>query len=84
MIAPIYPARELPIAGIDHHLLVQRIQDINSAPPVTALNSLDDAVALAELAISGAQVRALPPLRAGDVIITLGAGDVDRVAHGLV
>lgn len=75
LIAPIYPARELPIAGIDHHLLVQRIRALSPALPVTALESLDDAVA---------QINALPPLREGDVIITLGAGDVDRVAHALV
>lgn len=72
LIAPIYPAREAPIPGITHELLVARIPGGRAV----ALPALDDAVyAIATLT---------PPLAPGDVILTIGAGDVDRVARALV
>ncbi len=70
LIAPIYPAREAPIPGVTHAALAARIPG-----PAEALPFLDAAVA---------RIAALdPPLAPGDVILTLGAGDVDRVARAL-
>jgi len=84
LIAPIYPARELPIPGVDHHLLVQRIQELAPDRPVVALTSPDEAVRLLTAAARGASDTPVPPLREGDVIITIGAGDIDSVAYALL
>lgn len=71
LIAPIYPAREAPIPGITHERLVEHI----SGGCAVALPSLDAAVPA---------IRALiPPPAHGDVILTIGAGDVNRVARAL-
>ena len=83
LIAPIYPARERPIPGIDHHLLAQRLADTAPAKPVIALQSLEQAVALLTAAAGGVQAEGIAPLKKGDVILTIGAGDVDRVALAL-
>ncbi len=87
-IAPIYQAREAPIPGVDHALLVSRIAALAPGVPAHALPSLEEGVRIlthaARGAGEGAHAPALPPLGAGDVIITLGAGDVDRLAHALV
>jgi UDP-N-acetylmuramate--alanine ligase len=70
-VAPIYPAREAPIPGVTHEGLVARIPGDRGV----ALPSLEDAVA--RIAVL------TPPLAPGDVILTIGAGDVDRVARAL-
>ena len=88
LIAPIYRAREEPIAGVDAGLLVERLQAIPDHPPVQAVSDLSEAVrVLAHAAGRGtadAQPAVIPALQNGDVIITMGAGDVDAVAHELV
>ena len=85
LIAPIYAAREEPIPGINHRLLVEHIAALAPGKPVICLSSLDEAVLLLTQAAGGArrtgQERAIPPLADGDVIITIGAGDVDAVAR---
>jgi len=88
LVAPIYPARELPIPGVDHHLLVTRINALVPHPPARALSSLEDGVrrltAAAHGATDDAEAFPLPALGAGDAIITLGAGDIDTIARTLV
>lgn len=88
LIAPIYAAREAPIPGVDHHQLVSRLIERLPAVPVIALAALDDAVRmLAQAAgVAGGPQHPdlIPPLRNGDVIITLGAGNVDAIARELI
>ncbi|HEY3377099.1 MAG TPA: UDP-N-acetylmuramate--L-alanine ligase [Armatimonadota bacterium] len=88
LIAPIYQARELPIPGISHHLLVERLAALDPQRAVCALASLDEAVsALAQAAgYAGVPLASItiPPMQQGDVVITIGAGDVNTVAQQLV
>jgi len=88
LIAPIYAAREAPIAGVDAGLLVERLQAIPGHPPVQAVSGLSEAVQVlahaAGCGIAAAQPAVIPSLRNGDLIITMGAGDVDTVAHQLI
>jgi UDP-N-acetylmuramate--alanine ligase len=71
VVCPIYPAGEQPIEGIDHHRLAQGITE-HGHRGVQTVESLDEATALLA-------ARHQP----GDVIITLGAGDVNRVCTDL-
>jgi UDP-N-acetylmuramate--alanine ligase len=70
VILPIYPAREAPIDGVDSGLLVDAARRLGHASVEAAP---DAAAALAMLS---------DRLRPGDVLLTLGAGDVDRIAAG--
>ena len=86
LIAPIYPARELPIPGVSHQHLAARAQAVMPPGSVVSLSSLEEATTLLRTAFPAhATAASLPfaPLHAGDVIITLGAGDVDTVAQAL-
>ena len=88
LIAPIYAAREAPMAGVDAGLLARRLEARPSHPPVMAVSSLAEAVQVLAHAVAcpreDAQPATLPRLGNGDVIITMGAGDVDTVAQALV
>ena len=67
MVLPIYPAREMPIDGVTAQLVVDEAQRLGH-PRVLAGPLPDEAV------------RELDGLlEPGDVMLTLGAGDVDRV-----
>lgn len=87
VIAPIYAARELPIDGVSHVMLQTRMGEIAPDVPVITVESLAEAVRLfIQTPDAAAEVRhadAIPDFDNGDVIITLGAGDVDSVAHAL-
>jgi UDP-N-acetylmuramate--alanine ligase len=87
LIAPIYAARELPMPEISHQMLVERLLARHPRQQVLALCSLEDGVQIlqhaARHAKGSAQKSAIPALRRGDVIITIGAGDVDRIAHAI-
>jgi UDP-N-acetylmuramate--alanine ligase len=87
LIAPIYAARELPMPEISHQLLVERLLARHPRQQVLALCSLEDGVQIlqhaARHARGSAQKSVIPALRRGDVIITIGAGDVDRIAHAI-
>ncbi len=71
IVCPVYRAGEVPIEGLDHHRLAQGIIE-HGHRGVHTVESLEEAAALA------AKDR-----RAGDVVITLGAGDVNRVCSDL-
>ena len=64
---PIFPAREAPIPGVTHQLVLQSIADIKTE----ALDGqdFDHTGSILDRALED-----------GDVLITMGAGDVDRVA----
>ena len=64
LVLPIYPARERPIAGVSHKLIVAAARS-GGHPEVRACTSFDDALAV----LSGL-------VRRGDVLLTMGAGDV--------
>jgi UDP-N-acetylmuramate--alanine ligase len=66
-VADIYPAREEPLPGVTGKLLVDAVAELRPGAPVAWTPSIEDGVAyLARRA------------RPGDVIMTVGAGDVDR------
>jgi UDP-N-acetylmuramate--alanine ligase len=88
LVLPIYAAREAPIAGVDHTQLVARIRALAPDRAVAGLGGHEEAVALlahaAGRGVAPAHAHAMRPLSEGDVIFTIGAGDVDRVGHALV
>ncbi|MHB0939759.1 MAG: UDP-N-acetylmuramate--L-alanine ligase [Armatimonadota bacterium] len=82
LIAPIYAAREAPIPGVSHEQLVARLGDRIAY----ALGEPDAAVEILAQALGGAADApfTIPLLEAGDIILTMGAGDIDSVAHALI
>jgi UDP-N-acetylmuramate--alanine ligase len=69
IVTDVYPAREQPIPGVTGQLVVNAAR-MEAVHYVPARDNLDDAVA--------------SMLREGDVLITLGAGDVTRVGRDLI
>jgi UDP-N-acetylmuramate--alanine ligase len=88
LVAPIYAAREKKIPGVDHRQLTERIAMLPGALTVHAFDKRDDAVAILAQAVergdAGKDLAVIPRLGGGDVIITMGAGDIDGVAHALL
>jgi len=71
VVCPVYRAGEAPIEGIDHLRLAAALRE-HGHRSVSTVEDLDEAVTqLADL------------VRPGDVVITLGAGDVNRVCATL-
>ncbi len=69
VITDIYPARERPIPGISSALLADGILEREDAPPTLYVPVKEQIPA-----------RLLPHLKPGDVVVTMGAGDVELVA----
>lgn len=69
VVVPIYPAREEPIPGVTHHRILDSLAARGGAEAVDGID-LDQAPAI----LDGI-------LRDGDLLLTLGAGDVDRVGR---
>ncbi|MDX6704121.1 MAG: UDP-N-acetylmuramate--alanine ligase [Baekduia sp.] len=75
VVVDVYPARERAedFPGVSGRLIAEAAADAGRGRPVLWLPTLEDAR------------RVLAPLlRAGDVVLVLGAGDVDRLGHALV
>jgi UDP-N-acetylmuramate--alanine ligase len=72
-VTEIYPAREQPIAGVTGRLVVEALAEVRPGMPVAWTPALEDGARF----VAG---RA----RDGDVVLTVGAGDVDRVAPLIV
>jgi UDP-N-acetylmuramate--alanine ligase len=71
VVADVYPAGEPPIAGADGKSLCRAIRTRGRVEPVL-LKSLDEMpAALADI------------VRDGDVVLTMGAGQIGAVAHEL-
>jgi UDP-N-acetylmuramate--alanine ligase len=68
VVLPIYPAREQPIPGVSSELVVDEARRLGH-PHVIAGAPLDQALAQVEEIV-----------QPGDVLLTVGAGDVDRLA----
>lgn len=85
LVAPIYAAREEPMPGVSHRQIVERII-LQSGAQAYALELRDEAVPILARALGhgGKAAIDLPLLGAGDVILTMGAGDIDSVAHALI
>lgn len=71
-VLPIYPAREAPLPGVDSSLVVEAARALGHKR-IQALPNLE-----------GALAKISPHLQAGDVVITLGAGNVVHLAEALV
>ena len=68
-VTDIYPAREEPIAGVTGRLIVDELARVRPGMRIGWAPAVEDA---ARMVASWA--------RAGDTVLTLGAGDVDRAA----
>jgi UDP-N-acetylmuramate--alanine ligase len=65
VLLPIYPARELPIAGVESEMLLEGIQ------------------AAKKVCIPKSEVMDFLKASAPEVLVTLGAGDIDRLVPGI-
>jgi UDP-N-acetylmuramate--alanine ligase len=70
VITDVYSAGESPRPGVSGRLLLRAVLDAHPALPVTYLPRRSDVVA-----------HALALARQGDVLLTLGAGDLTTVAE---
>jgi UDP-N-acetylmuramate--alanine ligase len=68
-VTEIYAAREEPLPGVSARLIVEELARVRPGMPIAWTPALDDGVRVVS---SWAQ--------AGDTVLTLGAGDVDRAA----
>ncbi|HZS29625.1 MAG TPA: cyanophycin synthetase [Gaiellaceae bacterium] len=68
-VTDIYPAREEPVAGVTGRLIVDELAGVRPGLRIGWAPKLDDAARI----VAGWA-------RAGDTVLTLGAGDVDRAA----
>jgi UDP-N-acetylmuramate--alanine ligase len=71
VVAPIYGAREQPMAGVTHHLVVRGA-------------TRSGAATLAVRDRAGLTTHVARAVREGDVVFTLGAGDVTKVGPELL
>ena len=69
VVTDIYRAREQPLEGVSGKLIVDAVSEFRPGGPIGWAPSLDDAARMVAR-------RARP----GDVVLTVGAGDVDRAA----
>jgi UDP-N-acetylmuramate--alanine ligase len=72
VVTDVFPAREAPIPGVTGQTIVDAVRAAG-ARPVTYVESIDDVAA-----------RLREGLRPGDVVLTLGAGSIERVGPELV
>jgi UDP-N-acetylmuramate--alanine ligase len=66
-VTDVYPAREEPLPGVTGKLVVERLSELRPGMPVGWTPAVEDGAALVA-------ARA----RAGDLVLTVGAGNVDR------
>ena len=67
VVCDVYPAREKPLPGVTGKLVAERLSELRPGLPVGWAPRLEDAAALAA-----------GRARGGDIVLTIGAGDVDR------
>ncbi len=72
VVVPIYPAGEEPVPGVSAELLYERIRT-HGHRDVRLAGSLDEALAIVRGTVTG-----------GDLVVTLGAGDVNKICAELV
>ncbi len=67
----IYPAREAPISGVNSDMIVHKMKEGGYTPVINIHHMSDVPAAL------------IPEIRDGDLILTLGAGDIWKVSDAL-
>jgi UDP-N-acetylmuramate--alanine ligase len=67
-VTDVYPAREAPIPGVSGKLIVDELARVRPGMQIGWGPSLEDAARIVSTWV-----------RPGDAVLTLGAGDVDRV-----
>src|SRR6202165_718405 len=72
IITDIYPAGEMPLPGVRAESIADFIRDLDADKPVTHLPKPADVLAYLQRTI-----------KSGDLVLTLGAGDIGGVAHEL-
>ncbi len=72
VVTAIYPSREAPMPGVEAGMIVDAAREAGAAH-CDLVNRLEDVPALLA-----------PELRPGDVVLILGAGNIDRVAEPLL
>jgi UDP-N-acetylmuramate--alanine ligase len=73
VITDVYPAREEPVHGVTGKLVVDELATLRPGMRIGWAPTLEDGVRIAAAWA-----------RPGDVVLTLGAGDVDRAAELLL
>jgi UDP-N-acetylmuramate--alanine ligase len=73
VVTEIYPAREKPWPGVTGKLVVDRLTQVRPGMPVGWAPTLDDATMLVAATA-----------RAGDVVLTLGAGDIETIGPAIL
>jgi UDP-N-acetylmuramate--alanine ligase len=73
VVTEIYAARERPVAGVTAKLVVDAVSERRPGMPLALMPALDDAAAY----LRGR-------MREGDLVLTVGAGDVRRVGDALL
>ena len=73
VVTEIYPARERPVAGVTAKLVVDALSERRPGMPLAYLPELDDAARYLRARV-----------REGDLVLTVGAGDVRRVGDALL
>ncbi len=72
-VTSVYAAREEPVAGVEGNLVVEELVSERPGMPVAWTPQLEDAVAFLARRV-----------RPGDLVLTIGAGDVDRAGPMLL
>ena len=70
VLVPVAPPDDVPIPGVDHHLLARAIAEADPDRVVTELESVD-----------AVPDYLLPRLEPGDVAVCMGIGDIYRAAY---
>jgi len=73
VVTEIYPARERPVAGVTAKLVVDALSERRPGMPLAYLPELDEAAHYLRARV-----------REGDLVLTVGAGDVRRVGDALL
>jgi UDP-N-acetylmuramate--alanine ligase len=73
VVTEIYPAREEPWSGVTGKAIVDRLTEVRPGMPVGWAPRLDDAAILAA-----------DRARTGDLVLTLGAGDIETIAPAIL
>ncbi|HTX24708.1 MAG TPA: UDP-N-acetylmuramate--L-alanine ligase [Steroidobacteraceae bacterium] len=71
LVTEVYPAGEAPIAGADGRAICRAVRSRGQVEPIFVERVEDLALALKDV------------IRAGDVVVTMGAGHINTVAHAL-
>ena len=72
-VTEIYAAREDPIPGLSGKVVVDRLSELRPGMPIAWAPRIEDAAAIVAM-----------EARPGDLVLTIGAGDVDRTGDWIL